>query len=63
MNVTESSENGRFVAVNVSDDSGWANLKNWKITVNGKPLGGKFKVDIVENGLRISDPGFVLVVR
>lgn len=63
VNVTESSENGRFVAVNVSDDSGWANLKNWKITVNGKPLGGKFKVDIVENGLRISEPGFVLVVR
>ena len=63
VNVTESSENGRFVAVDVPDGSGWTNLKNWTITVNGKPTGGKFKVAVVEDGLRIFEPGLVFVVR
>ena len=63
VNVTESDENGRFVAVDVPDGSGWTNLKNWTITVNGKPTGGKFKVAVVENGLRIFEPGLVFVVR
>ena len=63
VNVTESSENGRFVAVDVPDGSRWTNLKNWTITVNGKPTGGKFKVAVVEDGLRIFEPGLVFVVR
>ena len=63
VNVSESSESGSFVALNVSQDSGWENLKNWTVAVNGKPAGAKFNIAVLKDGLRIFKPGFVLLLQ
>lgn len=62
-NIGEDFEYGSLIDVDFGQESNWADLKNWKTTLNGKAMSSKYSVRISEEGVRVYKTGLVLSIR
>lgn len=62
-NIGEDFEYGSLIDVDFGQESNWADLKNWKTTLNGNAMSSKYSVRISEEGVRVYKTGLVLSIR